>query len=307
MPTFRTTRFAIGIVFAATAMGAAHTSFGADLGSGPVPPAGAPAASAWAVSITPYGWLPFLQGDITVKGRTVDIDVTPFEVLDHLDAVPFMGYLEARRGALAFYSDVFFAKLGIDASVSRSVRGLTVGANADVDASLTILEAGGILEVARWSSGGGGGLKDEPMFQRYTAFDVLAGARYWHQDVDINFGLTGTLDVGGLAVSRSRAIARSGDVDWVDPLVGFRIRQGLAPGQELLLRADVGGFDVGSQFSWNVLGAYSFAFAVRNGVTYSGLLGYRALSVDFEKGSGTNRYEYDVVQHGPVVGLTIGF
>jgi|RhiMethySRZTD1v2_1073278.scaffolds.fasta_scaffold181686_2 hypothetical protein len=79
------------------------------------------------------------------------------------------------------------------------------------------------------------------------------------------------------------------------------------PGQELVLRADVGGFDAGSQFSWNVLGAYSFNFAVRNGVTYAGLLGYRALSVDFEKGSGPTRYEYDVVRHGPVVGLTIGF
>ena len=55
-----------------------------------------------------------------------------------------------------------------------------------------------------------------------------------------------------------------------------------------MFRADVGGFDAGSQFSWNVLGAYSFTFAVRNGVTLSGLLGYRALSVDYEKGSGVN-------------------
>ena len=78
-------------------------------------------------------------------------------------------------------------------------------------------------------------------------------------------------------------------------------------GQELLLRADVGGFDVGSQFSWNVLAAYSFDFAVRNGVTYSGVLGYRALSVDYEKGSGASKYEYDVVQHGPLVGLAIRF
>jgi hypothetical protein len=41
--------------------------------------------------------------------------------------------------------------------------------------------------------------------------------------------------------------------------------------------------------------------------SHAGLLRYRALSVDFEKGSGLNRYEYDVVQHGPVLGLTIGF
>ena len=90
-------------------------------------------------------------------------------------------------------------------------------------------------------------------------------------------------------------------------LSASEFRHQLAPGQELVFRADVGGFDAGSQFSWNVLGAYSFNFAVRNGVTYAGLLGYRALSADFEKGSGLNRYEWDVVQHGPVLGLNIGF
>ena len=42
-------------------------------------------------------------------------------------------------------------------------------------------------------------------------------------------------------------------------------------------------------------------------MTYSGLLGYRALDVDYKQGSGRNKYEYDVLQHGPVTGLTIGF
>src|SRR5262245_9248227 len=93
--------------------------------------------------------------------------------------------------------------------------------------------------------------------------------------------------------------------DIVAELVGFRIRHGLAPGQQLLFRADVGGFDVGSEFSWNIAAAYSFDFAVRDGVTYSGVLGYRALSVDYVQGSGTSRYEYDVVQHGPIVGVTL--
>ena len=74
-----------------------------------------------------------------------------------------------------------------------------------------------------------------------------------------------------------------------------------------MLRGDVGGFDVGSQFSWNVLGAYSFQIGVYHGATYTGLLGYRALSVDFEKGSGASRYHYDMLQHGPLLGLTVSF
>jgi hypothetical protein len=163
------------------------------------------------------------------------------------------------------------------------------------------------LRLDGWGERGCGRVPHHPRGRRYPRSCEMGVRKRRRPQGRTGVGLTGALDVGGLVVSRNRVIARSGDVDWVDPLVGFRIRQGLAPGQELLLRANVGGFDVGSQFSWNVLGAYSFAFAVRKGVIYSGLLGYRALSVDFEKGSGTSRYEYDVVQHRPVVGLTIGF
>jgi hypothetical protein len=126
-------RLAVPLVLAAVALAAPQQTFAADLGPGPPPPPSEPLRQ-WTLSITPYGWLPFLQGDVTVKGRSVDIDVNPFELLDHLDAVPFMAYSEARKGPLALYNDIFFAKVGVDASVTRAVRGLTVGASADLDA-----------------------------------------------------------------------------------------------------------------------------------------------------------------------------
>ena len=201
--------------------GGGQTISAADLGSGPPPPLIAP-ASAWTFTFTPYGWLTALDGDVTVKGRSVDINVDAFEVLGHLDAAPWMSYSEARRGPLTLYSDSFYAKLGIDGSVSRSVRGLSVGADADADIKLTIIELGAAYEVARWRSGGGGSIKDANVFERTTAIDLLAGARYWHQDLSLKFDLTGTLDLNGVVVSRNRAIARSGDVDWVDPLVGVQ-------------------------------------------------------------------------------------
>jgi hypothetical protein len=59
----------------------------------------------------------------------------------------------------------------------------------------------------------------------------------------------------------------------------------------MMSRADVGGFDAGSQFSWNVIGAYDFNIRVMNGITYTGMLGYRALSVDYEQGSRRTKYE----------------
>lgn len=287
-------RLAVGVW---AVLGATAPTLSADLGSGPPPERQAwPAAPRWTVTFTPYGWLAGLNGDVTVKGRTTDVDVGPFELLDHLDGVPWMSYAEARNGRFSLYNDIFYAPLGVDAGAARSFDRVSVDATLGVDIRQTIIEAGATYEFARWNAFGGS-----------TAVDVLAGARYWHQDVTINLDLTTTLDIAGLDISRNRALARARGVDWVDPLVGLRLRHQLAPGQELVLRGDVGGFDVGSQFSWNALAAYGFQIGTYYGVTYSGLLGYRALSVDFEKGSGATRYDYDVIQHGPLVGLTASF
>jgi hypothetical protein len=59
-------------------------------------------------------------------------------------------------------------------------------------------------------------------------------------------------------------------------------------------RGDVGGFDVGSKFSWQVLGALDYEICRSRTVTWSGMVGYKALSVDYAQGSGVSRYEYDV-------------
>jgi hypothetical protein len=278
-------------------VGSTSIGSGADLGSGPLPvPEARRETPQWTLSFTPYSWLTSVNGDTTVKGRTTDIDADAFEVLRHLHGLPWMSYAEARNGPLSLYNDTIYAPLAVGASRARSLDRLSLDATAGVDIRETIIEAGAAYEIGRWH-----------LFTGSTAVDLLAGARYWRQDVGINLALTATLDANGLVLTRGRAVARSGDVEWVDPLVGLRLRHELAPGQELLLRGDVGGFDAGSQFSWNVLAAYSFQMGVYHGLTFSGIVGYRALSVDFEKGSGVDRFEYDIVQHGPLLGLTVSF
>jgi hypothetical protein len=111
----------------------------------------------------------------------------------------------------------------------------------------------------------------------------------------------------GLDVEGNRVIAKSGSVDWVDPFIGARLRQEMAPGQNLTLRGDVGGFDVGSDFSWQVIATYDFQLCVTDRYVIDGYLGYRALSVDYSEGSGVNRYEFDAIQQGPVMGATVRF
>jgi hypothetical protein len=292
------------VLIVAALLGTTGVAAGADLGSGPaLPEEQVPAPPrAWTFTFTPYSWLAGLDGHTTVKRRTADIDADPIEVLEHLDGVPWMSYGELRIGKLGLYGDIVYAPLGTDAGVARTFGGATLDASLGVDVEQTIAEIGAAYEIAGWRSGSLVGYGTG-----FTAIDVLAGARYWRQDIAIRLALTATLDIAGLDLSGSRAVARAGDVEWVDPLVGLRLRHRLAPGQEIVLRGDVGGFDAGSTFSWNVLAAFSWQLAVHHGVTYSGVLGYRALAVDYAKGSGATRYEYDVVQHGPLIGLKASF
>ncbi|MGE0627560.1 MAG: hypothetical protein AB7O43_07005 [Hyphomicrobiaceae bacterium] len=280
-----------------------------DFGTLPLSRDGVGRTDQWTWKFTSYAWLAYLTGDTTVKGRTAGVDVNPYQVLTNLKAMPWMSYGEGRKGRFAFYNDIVYAKIGVSGGIVKARNFGAIGSgsvtvNGSLDSEQTIVELGGAYELTRWPVGGAAGGEG---FVPFTAFDILAGARYWRQDLELSVAAAGAVNIGGLQISGNRAIARGGTVDWVDPLVGFRFRHSFAPGHEMVLRADVGGFDVGSQFSWNVVAAYSFDLMVRHGVRYSGVIGYRALDVDYAKGSNQTRYEYDVLQHGPISALTISF
>ncbi len=254
----------------------------------------AASSSGWTFTFTPYLWMPWLSGNATVKGRDFNVQADPSDVFGYLK-FGVMGNVEARKGPFSLEVDGFYANVGASPSILRSTDYGTVGASLSSSATLAAVELTGGYEAMRWGSGG---LKDSS--GSYTALDVLAGGRYWQQSLDVNLNLTGP--AGG-----SAAFAHSGFVEWTDPFIGARIRHQLAPGQELALRGDVGGFDVGSKFSWQALATYNRHLFDFSGIPVDSYLGFRALSVDYTQGSGRDRYAYDVVQYGPVMGLTAHF
>jgi hypothetical protein len=263
-------------------------------------------SSGWQFRVTPYVWIPGVSGDVTVRGNPVDIDFNVFDVFDSgssgvdLDSLAaLMGYLEASNGRWSIYGDVVWGKFGLsgDAVAQRNPTAnlsLSAGANAGLDYETTMVESGVAYQVANWSGA-----------QSSTALDLLGGARYWNQELDLSLAVTGAVDFGRLGLERSgsRAVARSGTIDWVDPFVGVRVRHELSPGNELQFLGDVGGFGVGSDFSWQLFAGYSCDFSVWQS-TLHGLVGYRALAVDYSEGSGTKANSIDLVLHGPVAGLS---
>jgi hypothetical protein len=286
--------------------GIVGTAVSADLGPQPretlTEPA--PLPSQWQFSFTPYLWLPWISGDVVVKGRALDVAIDPAQIITHLDwpvIVPaWMSHAEARRGRLSVFNDIVWTDLNGSGGFSRMGRiaAATFGAHVQADYQLAIIEAGGAYTV--WSRG----REDTP---GSTAFDFLAGARVWYQKIDVSADLTTTIAGGGITIRGNRAIAKSGSVDWVDPFVGARIRQQLAPGQAIELRGDVGGFGAGSQFSWQAIATYTSPLCMIHGIPVDGYVGFRALSADFSQGSGRSRFEWDNVIYGPVIGATMRF
>jgi hypothetical protein len=78
---------------------------------------------------------------------------------------------------------------------------LSASANAGLDYETTMAESGLTYEVARWDGA-----------RSSTALDVLGGARYWNQELDLSLTVDASVDAGNLGLKRSgsRAVGRSG-------------------------------------------------------------------------------------------------
>jgi hypothetical protein len=184
-----------------------------------------------------YGWAPSIAGNLTARGQTVDVNESFIQLLQKSDSlIGYMGYFEANKGRVGFFADVVWARLGFsssNASFRNPIAGLQIStsSNTAVTYSLTIVEAAGSYEFARWQGSPG----------TFTALDGYLGFRYWNNSVDLNFDITGTVDFSRLSAAlgrdigftRSLGITRSANLDWVDPVVGLRLRHQFTPSQEV--------------------------------------------------------------------------
>lgn len=101
----------------------------------------------------------------------------------------------------------------------------------------------------------------------------------------------------------NQALAASRGADWIDPLVGLHFTQPFAGKWTFDLRGDIGGFGVGSDLTWQLM-----TYVRRhNTEAFSWYVGYRAIAYDYETGQGANYQRYDLVQHGPGIGIAFAF
>jgi hypothetical protein len=259
----------------------------------------------WRLNVALYGWAINVGGNVTARNQTIDTNASFIDIVQKSDSLAgFMGYFEADKGRVGFYSDLVFAKLGFGAGQTNyrnPIAGLkiTTTVGAALTTQMFIVEMGGVYELYRWPGSEGS----------FTAVDALGGFRYWNLSIDATFDALINIDFSRLHLERSAgiAIARADTIQWVDPVLGFRVRHQFTPNQQIFVRGDVGGFGLGgSQISWQAVTVYSYAWQF-TGYQIAALIGFRALGVDYSSGSGIDSVGFNEVLYGPIIGVSFRF
>ena len=284
-------------------LAAALVTGGAALQPAAADPTGDP--EPWRFNVALYGWAMSVSSNVTVRNQQLDTNASFFDLLQKSDSlIGFMGYFEADKGPVGVYSDMVFAKLGFGAGQTGSrnpIAGLQIStrANAALTYQLFIVEVGGLYELARWPGADGSS----------TALDGILGVRYWNNSFAATFDATANVNLSNLQIERSFgiAVARSNVVQWFDPVIGLRLRHRFTPNQEMFVRGDIGGFGLGSQFAWQAVAAYSYAWQF-TGYQIAAVLGFRALGVNYSSASGTDTVSsINQVLYGPIIGASFRF
>lgn len=132
----------------------------------------------------------------------------------------------------------------------------------------------------------------------YLLTDLLVGYRFsksWEVLAGLRFvSMDNTVKIDGGARSAASE-------DWVDIVGGVRYTHQLSQKWDFLGRFDIAGLDLtsGSDLTWNGEALFFWAFAPNTQLA----VGYRITDIDFTSGSGSNRFDYDARQQGPLVGV----
>jgi hypothetical protein len=223
------------------------------------------------VIVTPYLWLAGINTAISTplaRAPVVDTSVGAFQLLGHLDAVPFMGSAEIRDGPASLVGDVLHVPLGTSIT-TRNV--FYQGGNASLT---TNIGTAAFLYHA----------VDQPV----QSLDGGIGFRAWgvSSGLTLNGGLLPTANVNRSA-------------EWADPLIAARYRRNLGNGFGLTAYGDVGGFGVAAHVDWQVVGTLDYA--LKRWVELR--LGYRSLNVT---ASGIP-LGFEVHMKGPILAASFRF
>lgn len=220
----------------------------------------------WNYSLSPlFLWAMKLNGSSTVGPSTLQLDIPFSDVLSNLDSV-FTVHFEAQKNDLTLFTEVQYVDLVPESQIGP--------VKLDIDFKDVMLEFGAAYRVAG---------------DDMTGWEVLGGARYFEQELEVDLGNSG---------QKIKA-----DNDWWNGFIGTRVRHQMTDAWGLEARADYGQGS-SSNYSTNAIFFFNYTFNDWG----SAFVGYKYMKIKYNNDrSGLNYYAYDAEQQGPVAGLTIKF
>lgn len=227
-----------------------------------------PSADAWSFTISPYVWFSGLGGEVTAPQGSESFSADFGDIFGTMKFAA-MGLAEARRGNFSLVVDTMY--LNLQQGVPVPGHGAYSGGSARTQSAE--ISAIGLYTVLDSSAG---------------RIELGGGVRGWWFDTELR------LDPGHLP---GRTLSSS--TSWADPVISARGVLRLSDRLSLTAYGDIGGFGVGSQFTWQAFGTVDYQ--VTESISVSA--GFRWIHIDYDKG----RADISLDMGGPIIGASVRF
>ena len=222
----------------------------------------------WHFTAAPYLLVPSMKGDVAIKGLPIDVNASPGDIFDNLD-FGMMLFFEASTNKWAVNFDLLYMDLGKKGETPLLSR------HAEVDMKQLAITVNGLYRINSWFEVGLGARVNS-----INAGVKIAAADYVLPGVDFSMNET-----------------------WVDPLIVMRGMTQINDKWRLGMLANIGGFGIGSDIAWEINPFVGYQFSKLFEID----IAYRWLGMDYETGTGTDYFKYDMVISGPEIGFLFHF
>lgn len=230
-----------------------------------------PSEDKWGFLVEPYIMFPYISGDIGIENlKEVQVDADPSDIFNNLHMAAML-YLEAKNNEWAITSDLVYMNLQKDVTPTRLIR------TGTITLKQTIWELAGLYRVLPYLEVGIGG-----------RLNVLS------TDLDAERNV---LPEG------SEELTGHHSVTFFDPILITRLTYNINGEWLFQFRGDLGGFGVGSDFTWQLQGYAGYRFSE----LFQLSAGYRILSTDYDTGDYEDQFIFNVNEFGPVIRLGFNF
>ncbi len=270
---------AVSMIFLVFATSLSPLAYGQTTAPGADKPVKGDSGREWNFTVAPYMWAVSMDGKVTVGDYSASSSMSFSDIMKNLQVGGLM-HMEARKGRFGFFADPIYLKMKQDMTLTAVSAGGAQPPTADITATIEtwLVEFGVIYQAGKWRL-------DDKDGARSASLDIYGGGRYWY--------MHNSLDTSGPTSPTST-------VNFADPMIGLSFNADLTERVVLNLRGDIGGFGVGSDFSWSAAALVGYRFTP--GIT--GFLGYRALYLDYKT---AHSPRFNVTMQGPITGIQFAF